>query len=240
MQSRNFGRSADLAIGFKRGVISRFMDQPPALPHPKTTIERLLLMLTEGKIVAIRQRKADIQKDFMIGRRILTETYSDLEPEDLPVDLQRLCRDLAITRDQKIADACEEVEHFFTVASLIVESVADTHPALYRAPPKPKPVLSAPADTPARVAKHLTGADMGAIAKALGDAPDGLSLISVCDKLQLTTPSAHMGAKRFLGWLRTSGYVKAQGPGGKGLRYVPTKTMSKFFEKLKASEATGD
>jgi hypothetical protein len=88
------------------------------------------------------------------------------------------------------------------------------------------------------VSRHLKHRDVIAIAKYVMSEKDGASLVMVCEKLGLTSPPAHMAAKRVLGWLRNQGMVTTKG-GGKGMRYVGTGMLRRFCESDgKAKEAS--
>jgi len=206
--------------------------KPPQLS--KTTVEHVLDNLREGMAAQIRERKAHIQNEYMIARRMLQETYADFSPEDLPVDLQRLKRDLEVYRDQRVSDAKVEIEKAYETAKSVVESVAEDHPLLYgkEAVFNSAAKLGTPAGTPQNAAKHLTGKDMHRIASTLQAEAEGVSLLHLCESLQLTSPPAHMATKRFLSWMRKMGYATVKGPTGKGMRYVATKAMRKLIAKL--------
>lgn len=174
----------------------------------------------------------------MIARRMLRDTYADFEPEDLPVDLHRLRRDLEITRDQRISDAIEEVTAAHSIVQSIIESVADKHPLIYRA--QPKPVRT---DVPDKITKYLNPGLRRAVVASLVRAENGLTLVELCDEHSLTSPPVHMATKRYLAYLRTKGCLKTQGPGGKGLRYVSTSRLKQVLAGMLAEgeiKAGGD
>lgn len=209
----------------------------PAPDARKTTIQQLLVLLREGKAAAIRARKSDLQREFMVARRMLEQTYRDFEPEDMPVDLVRLQRDLVITRDRLVAEAQDELESGFAIARDVIVSVADQHAAFYHAPPKARAAgPGLPAGVPERIAKVLTPTAMAGIATVVLQPAGGATLVQVCEQTGMTSAPMHMAAKRFLAWLRDRGHVKTQGPSGKGKRYVAKPSLKTLVERLMGDE----
>ena len=166
---------------------------------------------------------------------MLSEAYADFAPEDLPVDLQRLNRDLAIARDQRVADAAHDIETAYDIAVDVIGSVAQSHPALYHAEPKARPVGANPIGAPSKIAKALTTEQMRSIATQISGSGDGASVVSVCEMLGFDSPRQHLAAKHFLAWLRKEGYATTVGV-GKGMKYAATKRTKMLVDKLLDSQ----
>ena len=96
-----------------------------------TIVENVVASLAEGRNRAMQQRKAAIQKEFMIARRWVEDAYSSFEAEDLPVDVHRVERDITILRDQMIDGACSEIDRESRVAVSVLKVVAEQHPGYY-------------------------------------------------------------------------------------------------------------
>lgn len=66
-----------------------------------------------AKMSAMQGKKSAIQREFMIARRWVDEAYRGYDASDIPVDLHRVERDLAVERDRQIDEACAGIEDHF-------------------------------------------------------------------------------------------------------------------------------
>lgn len=214
---------------------------------PETPLEFLLTILREARAASMRLRKASLQKEFMTARHMLQDAYADYEPSDLPVDLQKVLRDCAITRDRAIDESCDEVEKSFRITVGVLKTVAERYPHVYEDvakktgidprqwKSKPLPRVMAPRigrALPGLVVLHLSASSMGSIVDEIMKAEDGIGFHRLCEKLGLdATPQSRLATKRFLAFLRKGGHVRPKGS-GKGLRYSAHKTLMKLRETL--------
>jgi hypothetical protein len=209
-----------------------------SVPQAKQTfLEVLFANLKESRDASMRLRKAAVQKEYMVARRLVEDAYSGFAPEDLPVDLQRVKRDLAVTRDQMADRACEEIDGAFKIAIGFMRATSDRFPKVYeqvmrqivdaKAPVKPRaPKSSAPGVVrafPDWVGKSLSVEKIVALVERLSQ-NDGVRVVDLFDLVGAETEPAKTLVKRFVEHLKTVGYVKGEGK-TRGVRYTPTPTM---------------
>lgn len=92
----------------------------PPKPPKKAEIEQLLAILKGGRDASMREKAAVFQKEYMIARRVLEEAYSGYEAHELPVDLQRLRRDLSVNRDSLVDESKAEIQAAFETTERLV------------------------------------------------------------------------------------------------------------------------
>ena len=213
------------------------MTTKEARPSDECVREKIVRILHESTGAAVRERKAKIQQEYMIARRMLQDSYADYEADELPVDMQRLKRDLEITRDLRCAAAEAEVQEALRITERVLGEVAEADFVTYgrkgsapepkRKGPKPRAL---PRGTPSRVAKHLSNRDMIAIMNMiLHSGAEGTLVGHFTTSLKLTSPPAVVAVKRYLVWLRKEGHVSVKASRGKGTRYVPCKTLANYI-----------
>lgn len=223
------------------------MAKPSQPSHHGSPLETLLSVLEESRDAAMRLRKASVNKEFMIARHVLTDAYARFEPEDLPVDMQRVKRDFVITRDRMVDEACEDIDKAYRIAVGVLKIVAERYPAFYEESAKdagldPKkwrgkelPRVAAPRIgrvLPSRILLHLSSSSMQAMVDTIRREKDGVSFHHLCERLGLAEkPTTRLAAKHFLAFLRKSGHVTMIGT-GRGLRYVAGKTLRNLRQKL--------
>jgi hypothetical protein len=228
--------------------------KPPS--HHGSPLETLLMVLKEGRDAAMRLRKASVQREFLVAKHVLSDAYADFQPEDLPVDMQRVLRDFTIARDRMVDEACEDVEKAYRITVGVLKIVAERHPAFYEESSKesgydakswrgkPLPRVAAPRiarTLPAMVLLRLSSASMQGMVDAIRKNKEGVSFHHLCDRLGLNQkPSTRLAAKSFLRFLRKSGHVTMVGT-GRGLRYVAGPTLRSLRQSLiTQSEAAKD
>jgi hypothetical protein len=81
----------------------------------KEEMEKYLLFINEAKQHLMNKRKAKIQDEFMIAKRWVETTYRVFDASDLPVDVHRLMRDLAVERDKQIDETCAMINDNFDI-----------------------------------------------------------------------------------------------------------------------------
>lgn len=201
----------------------------------KTTADLIFHQLREGKDALIRARKAKIQREYMIARRTLEATYEDMAPEDLPVDLNRLGRDIEITRDDQISRCIQEIEETHRITREALTSVVSMHPAVYQEPADE--AATKRTNAAVKASRHMKHSEVFRVAKFVLSQPKGVTLMEVCSKFGFTSPPAHMGAKKLLAWFSAQGMVSKEGA-GKAMRYLGTKKLERIVEE-KAQLAEG-
>jgi hypothetical protein len=222
------------------------MAPPSDTPLQQTPFETLLSCLTEGRDAAIRARKAKLTSDFATAKRLLSGSYRDYAPEELPVDIERLRRDLVISRDQAIDEQCDEIDRAYRIAIEVLRLVADRHPSYYEAcgkavgirksrwraellrrrPSGPRPAM------PVSVLQGLTAAEQIAIVRALTETQGGASVRDLSTALGCDGhPGKHRALKRMLGHLVKIGHVTTAGKTF-GVRYTAAPTLATFVNLM--------
>jgi len=232
------------------------MTKPKPPSHHGSPLETLLMVLKESRDAAMRLRKASVQREFLIAKHVLSDAYADFQPEDLPVDMQRVQRDFAITRDRMVDEACEDIEKAYRITVGVLKIVAERHPSFYEESAKeagydakkwrgkPLPRVAAPRIVrvlPSLVLLRLSSASMQGMIDTIRKNKDGVSFHHLCERLGLNQkPSTRLAAKSFLRFLRKSGHVTMVGT-GRGLRYIAGPTLRGLRQKLiTQSEAAKD
>jgi len=222
------------------------MSKDEASVSAKNMLEALLTHLRMARDTRIRTHKARMMDEFMVARRWLREVYKDFAPEDLPVDMNRVVRDMEVQRDSTLDADCEQIESEYRVAVSILSEVADKHPELYqkaidetdasprswRHPARPVQARRTPVSgLPLNVVMHLTAVEQAKIIRALVENHDGLYLPKLCD---LTSkkgdPFKKKALRQFLNFLRGAGHVTTEGA-GRATRYVAAKSL-KSYQRL--------
>jgi hypothetical protein len=184
--------------------------------------------------------------EFTTARRLIRDVYKDYEPQDIPVDLNRVVRDMEIQRDLTLDADCEQIESEYRVAVAILSEVADKHPDIYdravaeasasprswRHPARAVQARRTPVSgMPLSIVMHLTAVEQASIVRALMENGEGLYLPKLCE---LTSdkkdPFKKKAIRQFMAFLRTSGHVKVDGT-GRAARYVGAASL-KQYKKL--------
>ena len=199
-------------------------------------LEKMLVTLHASKTAIIRERIASIWKKYETATKVVATAYDDFSPEHVPIDLNRVLRDLRIGRDHEVDEETARLEAHFKVATSVLREVASKAPEFYeQADAKlgkrikqygvSDPVLAASVGThliPLHVIQRLTNSklrDVLKIVRSSGDA--GISFHQLCEKVGFSrsVPNGKkdtFGHKRtalakFMLFLRENGYVSAKG-----------------------------
>jgi hypothetical protein len=213
-----FGESYALAMPAKQSA-----------PDPQIILDRIITGLREGRNKAMQQRKAAIQREFMIARRWVDDAYSVYTPEDLPVDVHRIVRDLTVTRDTMVDNACAEVDKEYRIAVGVLKLVAEQNPGYYSSAAKevqqprgwkrPLPTVSAPkiaSVLPEHVLMGLSSARISEVVTMLLETKTGITLNELARRMKLNAPDqlqARAAVKRFAVFLRENRHVEVEGTG---------------------------
>lgn len=196
---------------------------------PQIILDRIIAGLREGRNKAMQQRKAAIQREFMITRRWVDDAYSGFSPEDLPVDVHRVVRDLTVTRDNMVDNACADIDKEYRIAVGVLKLVADQNPGYYasaarelRQPKswkRPLPVVSAPkiaSVLPETVLLGLSSARMSEAVRLLLETDEGITFEEISKKMKLggkENLQARSAVKKFALFLRQNEHVVVEGTG---------------------------
>ncbi|MFA4971420.1 MAG: hypothetical protein WC683_02320 [bacterium] len=220
-------------------------DEEPAT-SVRSVLDALLTHLRLARDNRIRTHKAKLMEEFGTARKLLKDAYRDYDPQDVPIDMNRVIRDLEIDRDSTLDEDCEQIESEYRVAIAILGEVADKHPDIYqravekasasprswRHPARPVQVRRTPVNgMPLSIVMHLTAVEQAKIIRGLMENREGLYLPKLCaltsDK---KSPFKKKAVRQFMGFLRGSGHVKVVGT-GRAARYVGAASL-KQYKKL--------
>ena len=222
------------------------MSKDEPVTTARNVLDALLAHLRMARDTRIRTHKASMMEEFTTARRWLRDVYKGFSPEDLPVDVNRVVRDMEVQRDSTLDADCEQIESEYRVAVSILSEVAEKHPELYqkaidstaasprswRHPARPVQARRTPVSgLPLNVVMHLTAVEQAKIIRAMIENPEGLYLPQLCkttsdDK----SPFKKKALRQFLGFLRAGGHVKVEGT-GRAARYVGASSL-KNYKKL--------
>lgn len=232
------------------------MDEAQTEQSPQKVVDMVVSGLREGRNRAMQQRKASIQKEFMIARRWLEDSYSGFGPEDLPVDVHRIRRDLGVLRDQLVDGACSDIDREYRIAVGVLKLVAEQHPGYYavvsETAKQPKswkrslPPVAAPKIArvlPPRILTSLTASHIAKAVDLLLDAPEGITFAQLAAAMSLNDQTdskllePRAALKQFCAYLREHGHVAVEGS-GRGQKMSGTQTLEYLRDELiRASEA---
>lgn len=85
-------------------------------------IEEILGRLEQQKDARIRQRKADIAKEYTQAKRVLQEVYREFLPDEIPFDLHRVCRDIDVAQCLETDAEVDMIEGDFRKVSKLLQS----------------------------------------------------------------------------------------------------------------------
>lgn len=210
----------------------------------KTVMDGVISAMREGRNKSMQHRKAIIQKEFMIARRWVEDAYRNFPPEDLPIDMHRVKRDLAVLRDDLVDESCNEVDQEYRVATGILQLVADKNPGVYltcssgirqpKAWRRPLPNVSATKISrliPLSVLEHLNTLVLVGI---IDEFCSGgcISFNHLTRKLDFqTSPPKRFALKKFLDFLKENGHLVVEGT-GKGQKMKGSPTLETFRKAL--------
>lgn len=185
-------------------------------------------------------------EEFTTARRLIRDVYKDYSPEDIPVDLNRVVRDMEIQRDLTLDADCEQIESEYRVAVAILSEVADKHPEIYQKamdeasasprswkhPARPVQARRTPVTgMPLSIVMHLTAVEQATIIRGLMEATEGLYLPKLCALTSAAQdPFKKKAVRQFMTFLRTAGHVKVDGT-GRAARYIGAASL-KQYKKL--------
>lgn len=205
-----------------------------------SSIDSLLQSLVQFRDARIRQRKSQIAKDFLLARSTIRNLYKEWPPEDLPLDVNRIAKDIDIERDLIIDRACDEIHDDFKIVVGVLRMVADEHPDYYERVAKAvgdsrsgwrsrsrSRVSSVPKGVPMGVVSSLGASYQKSVVDLIVASGLGLTFRDLCSKLW---PKGAMGPQKkglraFLQFLASSGHVLDDGGKTSSRRYSPTPSL---------------
>lgn len=224
--------------------------------NPQKVVDLVVSGLREGRNRAMQQRKAAIQKEFMIARRWVEDSYASFGPADLPVDVHRIQRDLAVLRDQIVDGACSEIDREYRIAVGVLKLVAEQHPGYYclasDSAKQPKswkrslPPVAAPKIARVLPPKVLAGLNASHISQSVDlllEADEGITFAQLASAMKLNDQEdakllePRSALKQFCAYLREHGHVAVEGS-GRGQKMRGTQSLQYLRDELiRASEA---
>ncbi|MHC4617140.1 MAG: hypothetical protein ACYTEQ_05235 [Planctomycetota bacterium] len=99
---------------------------------PPNRLTELIQGLRQARDALIRQRKADLSVEFGSTKRLLQRSYSTYRPEELPIDINRVSKDLDYERDLTIDAEVDQIDEQYTVAVRVLQMVARRNPEYYQ------------------------------------------------------------------------------------------------------------
>lgn len=199
----------------------------------KSNIDALCSSLQSFRDARIRQRKSQISERYLTARRTVRELYREYEPEDLPIDVNRVARDIDLERDLTIDAECDAINDDFKVAVGILRLVAERSPELYDKVAKEvgddrrgwrqvrKRVPRAPTSgLPMFVVATMSAQVQAKVVAKLLDSDDGVTFRDLCLEVWPEPTGPQKKALRmFLRILRDGGHIQDNGKNTVSLRY---------------------
>jgi hypothetical protein len=203
-------------------------------------MDSIVAALKLGRSRSMQSRKAAIMKEFMIARRWVEECYEAFGPGDLPVDVHRILRDLAITRDQMIDAACAEIDKEYRIAVAVLTMVAENDPGAYSRAAKQfkrtkswkrhPPAVSAPKIAkvlPVKVLEGLSATLISGVVEQLLSTDEGLTFNQLAKAMSLDGDDKlpqRNAVKNFCAYLRDNKHVRTTGT-GRGQRMMAAESL---------------
>jgi len=203
----------------------------------------------------MRERRAAIQKEYMIARRLIEDAYSEFAPEDLPVDFQRVKKDLAITRDRLSDQATDEIERKFKITIEFLRIAADQYPSVYEkvmrklVGPKFEKIDSLEVSKsgtpgvvhglPEWVSRSLSVDKILLIIETLARSKKGVLMIDLFAVASAREPLSKTRVRSFVAFLKTSGHLSLKGK-TRNAKYFPTSSLSVLRTKISVEYVSKD
>lgn len=218
--------------------------------NPQKILDVVVSGLREGRNRAMQQRKATIQKEFMIARRWVEDSYASFGPEDLPVDVHRIRRDLGVLRDELVDGACAEIDKEYRIAVGVLKLVANEHPGYYciasdqvqpsKSWKRSLPPVAAPRIArvlPPKILSGLSSTHISRCVDLLLGTESGITFSQMADEMNLNDQSdpkvlePRSALKHFCAYLREHGHVAVDGS-GRGQRMKGTQSLQYLRDEL--------
>jgi len=231
------------------------MGEPEETPRKLNPLELMFTHLTEGRNELIRERKASAYKRYAIARDFFAETYKDMPPEYVPVDMQRVLRDFRTHCDSEVDEHKDAIEKDYRIVEAVLRTVAEKYPEVYEGADKkmgrsvrtwkanllPVAASGVLRYLPVSLIQMLSTDRMRRAVGALREAmAEGLNYTSVAKMTGLAPEKATsvpaLGAKRralarFLAFLKNHGHIDMQGQ-RRGVRYIARPSLEAFARML--------
>ena len=206
----------------------------------RSNIDVLCSSLQSFRDARIRQRKAQISERYMTARRTVREMYREYAPEDLPIDVNRVSRDIDLERDLTIDAECDAINDDFKIAVGILRAVAESSPELYDKVAKQvgddrrgwrqirKSRRGAPYSAlPMMVVATISARVQFQIIEKLIDNPDGVTFRDICREIWTDPTGPQKKALRaFLRFMRDAGHIQDGGGSTGSKRYKPSGSLA--------------
>jgi len=95
------------------------------------TYDVLVTFLKRAERRAISESNAEVAGRCMVAKEQIDQAYRSFSPEEVPVDLSRLKRDLDIARDTLMAEAASKIKSRFAILVEMVSSVRNSDPSAF-------------------------------------------------------------------------------------------------------------
>lgn len=212
----------------------------------RSNIDALCCSLQSFRDARIRQRKAQISELYMTTRRTVRELYREYEPEELPIDVNRVTRDIDMERDLTIDAECDAINDDFKMVVGILRTVAERSPELYDKMAKEvgddrrgwrqvrRRKRTAPSSAlPMFVVATISARSQSKIIEKLLDSPEGVTFRDICAQVWPDPTGPQKKALRaFLRFLRHGGHIRSDGGSTSSMKYKPSgslKAVAKIY-----------
>lgn len=206
----------------------------------RSNIDLLCSSLQAFRDARIRQRKGAVAEKFLLARKTVRDMYREYSPEDLPIDVNRVSRDIDIERDLTIDEECDAINDDFKITVGILRLVAEKHPELYeqvaaevgddrsgwrqqRRRSRRPPTTALPMEVLAVLSTQL----QNKVIDTILDSSDGVTFRDLC---AIVWPDGVMGGHRkvmrtFLRFLKDGGHIRDSGGNTSSMKYLPGPTL---------------
>jgi len=192
--------------------------------------------------------RVEKQKNQCIG--VLRACYKDWSPEDCPVDVFRVEKDVKVYMDLVRDRVVEETQKTFRMATAVLREVAENAPQFYFKAGKPEgiksrrwkkdlpaaaPATSAPAAKittllPMRVLQFIPATDQREILKMLVAKREGIRFFDIAKALGYAKhPEKIQALRSYMNFLRAGDHVESAGK-TKGLMYIARPSLASIRE----------
>jgi hypothetical protein len=171
--------------------------------------------------------------------------YKDWEPEQLPLDVNRLAKDIDLERDLEVDRECDAIDTDFRMAAGVLRMVAENNPEYYEKVSKEiglkrsggwrtrsrKRKVSAPRGIPIKVITGLSADVQHKVIDVILKAENGKTFREITSEVWPTGVSGpqKVALRNFLNFMKTSGHVTDNASYTSSLRYLPGATLTAFF-----------
>jgi len=216
----------------------------------KNPYHSILDVVGKSEELAVMREKTRIEKQKGQCLAVLKACYKDWSPEDCPVDVYRVEKDVKVYMDLVRDRVVEDIQKKFRMATAVLREVAEKAPQFYFKAGKPEGIKSrrwkrdlpqpaAPTASsaskitsllPMKVIQYIPATDQRTILRMLAADTEGIRFFDIAKALGYAKNRDKIQALRaYMNFLRAGNHVESDGK-TKGLRYRPRPSLAAITE----------